>query len=317
MSKVSLTSGESCNFYAVIVDATFPYKTNKERYICSMKIADPSIHFKGGKGDQDYATLVLYAKRFEDLPIVHRIGDIIRVHRAVLRLYNHQRQFNASVFFNSSWALFSTDKKGVGEFEEADKENAPFAHSGKHCTQSKADKDKLGMMRKWAANYFSNYNVINNDMFAPLNKAASQKRDFDVVAKVVQVFEKDEYTNELKLRDNSNSTFYTLALKLKFPHVRQNDVVRIRSCTYDETSAKKVLNLQHYSNIMVFTSGAKMVKELAKVSEDRSGDKQMLKGKVMMSPVVLTEVDKKHQNMPTSTLQELFIYADQDPALVN
>ncbi len=116
MNKASLTSHEAQHFYAVVIDATFPYKANQERYICSMKIVDPSLYVKGQKGTgdgSDYATLVLYAKRFEDLPIIHRVGDIIRVHRATLRLYNGVRQFNANVFYNSSWALFSTDKKSA------------------------------------------------------------------------------------------------------------------------------------------------------------------------------------------------------------
>jgi len=56
-------------------------------------------------------------------------------------------------------------------------------------------------MRKWANQYFSQYNVITNDMYTPLNKAQTQKADFDVVAKVLQIFEMDEYTNELKLKD--------------------------------------------------------------------------------------------------------------------
>lgn len=64
------------------------------------------------------------------------------------------------------------------------------------------------------------YNVITNDMFTPLNKAQAQKEDFDVVAKVLQIFEMDEYTNELKLKDLSGQTWYCLALKLKFPHLR-------------------------------------------------------------------------------------------------
>lgn len=67
--------------------------------------------------------------------------------------------------------------------------------------------------------------------------------DFDVVAKVLQVFELDEYTNELKIKDQSGATFYTLALKLKFPHLRQGAVVRIRAASFDSTSSKKVLSL--------------------------------------------------------------------------
>jgi hypothetical protein len=40
-------------------------------------------------------------------------------------------------------------------------------------------------------------------MYVPLNKASTQKEDFDVTAKILNIFDKDEYTNELKLRDNS------------------------------------------------------------------------------------------------------------------
>ena len=129
----------------MVIDATFPYKTNQERYICSLKIVDPSLYLKSQKGTgdaSDYATLVLYAKRFEDLPIIHRVGDIIRVHRATLRLYNGVRQFNANVFYNSSWALFSTDKKSALQEiggQDATSELTPFSYSGKHFSFEKSE----------------------------------------------------------------------------------------------------------------------------------------------------------------------------------
>ena len=87
-----MTSANPQHFYATIIDASIPYKTNQDKYICSLKVVDASLHVKNahGTGDaSDFATLILYAKRFEDLPIVSRIGDVIRVHRATLRLYNH------------------------------------------------------------------------------------------------------------------------------------------------------------------------------------------------------------------------------------
>ena len=109
-----MTSGDPQHFYGVIIDATFPYKVNKQTYVCSLKVVDPSVHIKSAKGtgdSSDYATVVIYSNKFEDLPIIHRVGDIIRVHRAIVRIYKGQRQFNASVSNNSSWALFSTDKR--------------------------------------------------------------------------------------------------------------------------------------------------------------------------------------------------------------
>jgi len=59
----------------------------------------------------------------------------------------------------------------------------------------------LANLRKWSNSYFAQYNVINNDMIVALNKAQGQKEDFDVVAKILQIFEMDEYTNELKIKD--------------------------------------------------------------------------------------------------------------------
>ncbi len=315
MAKASFTSEEKYNFYAMIIDATFPYKTNKEFYICSMKIVDPTLHAKGAKAsDKDFATLVLYAKRFEDLPIIHRIGDIIRVHRAQLRHYNGQRQFNASIYFNSSWALFSGDKKSVLEElgqkidDEERGEYAPFAHSGKHCTIEKTEKQTIANLKAWAKNYVSNNDVVTKDMYESLAVAAKKKNDFDLLCKILHVLEKDEYTNELKLKDASGNIAFCQTLKMKFPHLKSGDVVRIRSANYDETAtSRKVINLYHYSNVMTFVSASKLAKHVRdSVKDDKASDKGALKQNVMMNPVVLTEVDKKYNNMHFTSLHDLF-----------
>lgn len=95
------------NFYAVVLDSGYPHKSFKsERYICSVKIADPDQAFDK-EGVVEHCTLMLFAKKFEDLPICQRVGDIIRVHRATMQMYNGVKQFTSNIFFNSSWALFS------------------------------------------------------------------------------------------------------------------------------------------------------------------------------------------------------------------
>jgi dsRNA-specific ribonuclease len=110
-----------------------------------------------------------------------------------------------------------------------------------------------------------------------------------------------------------------LALKLKFPNLRSGDAVRIRSAIVDETSTnKKVLNLSHYSNIMNFPSLLKLGKEIkSKVGDEKHPDKGALKDKLNMNAVVLTEVDKKHANLPHTSLAELFHHSDTDPELSN
>ena len=283
----------------MIIDATFPYKTNQERYICSLKIVDPSIYVKGK--ENEFATLVLYAKRFEDLPIITRLGDVIRVHRATLRLYNGQRQFNANIFYNSSWAIFPLDSN----------KHEASGNSSKSYSQQQSELATLNNIRQWAQKYFAQYNAVAGDTTVTLSKAAGQKSDFDVVAKVAQVFELDEYTNELRLRDTSTKDAWNvLALKLKFPHIKTGDVVRVRSVTYDETSTqKKVLLLSHYSNILSFPAGSKLGKEIKGKASDEKVDKAAITGS---SATVLTEVDKKWAGLPVHSLQDLFHNVETD-----
>jgi hypothetical protein len=83
IANASLSGDSATNFYGVVVDATFPYqfvlsKNNEKLFQCVLKVIDPSHH-------KEPAQVVIYANKFEDLPIVQRLGDIIRVHRANIR----------------------------------------------------------------------------------------------------------------------------------------------------------------------------------------------------------------------------------------
>lgn len=66
-------------------------------------------------------------------------------------------------------------------------------------------------------------------MYTSLSNAHKEKSDFDVLCKITNIHEMDEYTNELRLKDTGNVTWHALALKLKFPNIKAGDVVRIRS----------------------------------------------------------------------------------------
>ena len=303
LGKASLSSSEAQNVYGVIIDANFPYKVNQNLYVCSLKIVDPSLN-TSSKG-ADYASVVMYAKRFEDLPIVLRSGDIIRLHRATLRVYNNRRQFNLSMNWTSSWALFSTEKTPVVGVASGD--FSPVSHSGNRPTIEKQDSTLLTTLRKWATSYFSSNDVLTKDMYVPLKNAKSQKADFDCVAKICGVHEMDAYTNELKLKDGSGSVWYTLALKLKFPHLRPGQVVRVRSCSWDETSTgKQVLALSHFSNILTFINGSKLAGSVGKVQDDWAADKAALASATPAHAITVSTVASKWSGLKSTNLEELF-----------
>ena len=289
LNKVSLTSTDTHNVYGVIIDASFPNKVNSEKYVCSLKIVDPSVHSKGGKAsDNDYATVVIYGNKFEDLPIADRVGDIIRLHRATLRIYKGVRQFNVTTHWNGSWALFNAEDAA---FE-------PKSWKGKRASFEHHEKSLLSSLRKWIGTHFGSHDGVTKDLYSSLSGAKKATGDFDVVAKILSIHEMDEYTNELKLSDGGDAWF-TLALKLKFPRLRAGKVVRVRSATYDETSsAKNVLALSHYSNIMTFVDSSKLAADVSKKAQDDwKSDAAELNKDVPSHAIVLSEIDKKHAGL--------------------
>jgi len=297
LAKVSLASSDAHNVYGVVVDASFPYKQSTDLYICSLKIVDPSLHSKGAKpGDDDFATVVVYGKKFEALPILSKVGDIIRLHRATLRLYDGKRQFNVSTQWSGSWAVFDGEA-GM----------TPTSYSGDRATFENHEKALIGSLRNWIGRHFGSHDGVTKDQYVALSGAKAQKKDFDVVAKVNSVHEMDPYTNELRLCDGTD-VYYALALKLKFPQVRAGNVVYIRSATVETTSSKKkVLALAPHSNIMILGNNTKLASATAKKCTDTwAADKAELGKDVPAHAVVLSDVEKKHAGLTTTSLQDLF-----------
>ena len=104
--------GENVNFYAVVLDATYPHQSFKsKKYLTTLKVADMTSRMDN-KGVADFISVVFFADRFDDLPKVNKVGDIIRVHRATVSTYKDRKQITANVCFNSSWALFPLYFKG-------------------------------------------------------------------------------------------------------------------------------------------------------------------------------------------------------------
>jgi len=58
---------------------------------------------------------------------------------------------------------------------------------------------------------------------------------------------------------------------------------------------------------MSFISSSKLASTVStKVGDDKNVEKAALKSEVSMTPVILTEVEKKHQSLPITPLHDLF-----------
>jgi hypothetical protein len=100
-------------------------------------------------------------------------------------------------------------------------------------------------------------------MYTKLDEVKGMDKDFDLLCKVIKIYEKDEYTYDIRIRDLSQQIWYLSIEKSRFHHLTQSSIVRIRGTKVDKASVKgKQLVLTPCSNILKLLQCSKLGKEL-------------------------------------------------------
>lgn len=88
-------------------------------------------------------------------------------------------------------------------------------------------------------------------MYTPLDEAINEEGDFNVLGKITQIMHKDQYTLDIRIRDESGETWFANILRRQYPRVTEGEVVKIRSVTVERDSARiNAIKLAPHSNIM-------------------------------------------------------------------
>ena len=132
------------------------------------------------------------------------------------------------------------DENGEDEGKVGQGDYDPYKFSGKNYTLDlSVHKGILKSLRKWAIKYLSNNSVIHMTTYQKLNSLTNEEvkgRDIDLLVKVLKVFEKDEHTLELRIKDNSNELWFLTLPKLRFGgniNIREGEIIRVRSVIKD------------------------------------------------------------------------------------
>lgn len=126
---------------------------------------------------------MIVGRRFQDLPIVQRIGDVIRCHRAEYSNKGDQHFLKLNLHYNSSWALFSADNVVAPEVEGQVRNPATeaYAFSGYSYTMETIDQKQLDTIRVWSKKHFASHKVIIEEMYTALSQADEEEGDFNVL----------------------------------------------------------------------------------------------------------------------------------------
>lgn len=161
------------------------------------------------------------------------------------------------------------------------------------------EKSHLDNLRGWGEQYFLNQYVVNKDMYKLLKEVRGfqaqndKPAEFDLVVKVLKIFEKDEQSYELRIKDLSQEMWFMSIPRFKFPNLRQGEVVRIRCVEVNLTSKRNVIQTKPYTNILKFNPNSKIASELSVKIENETDMDKILgdeAGDIVMNAVILTEI---------------------------
>jgi len=241
------------NFYAIIQDASFPKEEEnfailpgtKEplpKYSCVLKLIDQTTNYLTNPNDfnESIITLIIQANERENIPYVHKIGDIIRVHRG---LYSPKSKRNVYLNllkgnqFKGSWCIFSAEAE-----KDADK---PYLCSHKKYTYESQDKQNIAKIREWIKSFLAldkSLVYFNQNTLANRIKEGSDK---DLLVHVVKKVELDDQLVFFIQDETDGCELHTYKY---YDFIKENDVIRIRSYKVFDSD---VLVLNEFGNILI------------------------------------------------------------------
>jgi Telomeric single stranded DNA binding POT1/CDC13 len=233
---------------------------------------------------------VFFANKFEDLPIVQRVGDIIRVHRATVKEYNCVKHFIVPVNFNAAWVLFSplspsqlltksnsgqkknlsghlgfiSDSEVDAETDIEDQykisEFRPMAHFGKNYSTIEKEEQKLiRELRIWLNNILKSHIMLNKTRTSTLKEFAStDKYEYDFILRVLSIFRIDELQSEVRFIDENMDIGYTKVYNGKFRWLREGQVVKVKSASKYQQTELNSFYLKFSANILTVPNESRL-----------------------------------------------------------
>ena len=182
--------------------------------------------------------LIIKSSEKENIPYIHHIGDIIRIHRG---FYSPKKKRN--VYLNvckdnkarGSWCLYSTNNNS----------NEPYSCSNKKFTVESQDKLIIENIKVWIKNYLNIDKSLKYPLQVNLIDRNNDGNDKDLLVHVVKKLELDDQI-VLFIQDATDGC--QLHTYKYYNFIKDNDIIRVRSYkVYDNNN----LVINEFGNILV------------------------------------------------------------------
>ena len=239
------------NFYGVIYDSSFPLEeTTTGKYSCTIKLIDQNTNCLSTPNDfnENIIYLTIKSSEKENIPYIHNIGDVIRIHHG---FYSPKNKRNVYLNVckgnkvNGSWCLYSVNNNTL----------EPYACSNKKYTIEEQDKENIETYKSWSKSYLGKNKSLAYPYQINLEERNEEGDGKDLLAQVVK---KVELGDQIVLFIQDDTDGCELHTYKYYNFIKENDIIRVRSYkTFDNSS----LILNEFGNILVIPQFSACYKE--------------------------------------------------------
>ncbi len=239
------------NFYGVIYDSSFPLEeTTTGKYSCTIKLIDQNTNCLSNPNDfnENIIYLTIKSSEKENIPYIHNIGDVIRIHHG---FYSPKNKRNVYLNVckgnkvNGSWCLYSVNNNTL----------EPYACSNKKYTIEEQDKENIETYKSWSKSYLGKNKSLAYPYQINLEERNEEGDGKDLIAQVVK---KVELGDQIVLFIQDDTDGCELHTYKYYNFIKENDIIRVRSYkTFDNSS----LILNEFGNILVIPQFSACYKE--------------------------------------------------------
>ena len=239
------------NFYGVIYDSSFPLEeTTTGKYSCTIKLIDQNTNCLSNPNDfnENIIYLTIKSSEKENIPYIHNIGDVIRIHHG---FYSPKNKRNVYLNVckgnkvNGSWCLYSVNNNTL----------EPYACSNKKYTIEEQDKENIETYKSWSKSYLGKNKSLAYPYQINLEERNEEGDGKDLLAQVVK---KVELGDQIVLFIQDDTDGCELHTYKYYNFIKENDIIRVRAYkTFDNSS----LILNEFGNILVIPKFSSCYKE--------------------------------------------------------
>lgn len=122
----------------------------------------------------------------------------------------------------------------------------------------------------------------------------------------MKVYEDEEDSYWIRVKDKDGKCWKIQVDKIKYPELRKDEIIRIKSGRGNLINGENVLELRAHTNILKFIKDSKLVKSLFKNINDNDIDRVIRDKEEPLNELIITKEQKSHKYLKKATLLQIY-----------